>query len=1202
MLVITCSVFGQNIFTVTKTTDPNPFTDPFNNDDALCDPDMYGTLQWAINKANFAGGEPRIEFNIPGTGVQEILINTYLPQIKSNVTIDGTTQAGYTNGNPIIKINGQFKVQFGFNIYGADVKVIGLHIANFSNNAFLLYNSSNSEITDNVITNIYAPGIGLQIIASNYVEIYGNNIESNALNTAGTAKYGVYIDQSENCIVGSTEPGKANTIANCTKAGVAINGYKFNKISGNIIYNNPLAIQLGATANDNILPPVITSYTNGILSGTALPNSTIEVFGSTGPENANEYLASVVADGGGDWSLEVSTVYEYFVGTDRDNNENNSKLSEPIQTYPNNCVTPNQPEGIYIYNIGKNTAKVSWTPVTANASEIITYYWVVDTLPTTEYNYGICSGNTQDTSAVIFGINPEYTYYFKVYAKTSCDDLSSEYSSSKKFWIYVNSSLFVVIKENLSDYELSVFDSLKTYLLNLDEVLYFEKIYDGLNNEKLDNYFHLGCAYNDDSIKIVLDQTNLFTTVFFEPKIDFNPSCNVNCDGAINPTGQTSIIQDNYAYEMLNLPCAWGITTGNSAINIAVLDQDFHEPYYHPDLENVINSYHSIYTSNKPADEPGPDPNICEPFHGVAVAGIIAANPYNEIGLTGAGYDITVNAYCTRTPSDYMSDLHHQIAQAIVDGNKIINICYQYVCYSDFATHTNGYTPQTDIDVFTGYVDAGAVIVLSGGNEPLIFEPALDYGNKHQISAIPGVIVVGGVDRDNRVPFNDDAINGGVTDETAELTNHYAFAINEHVTICAPAKDVWTTTLSCDGTEYTYHAIDGTSFSTPFVSAAVGLMLSVNPDLTPEQIENILISTAEPISNFNTINGLIEQYNADRPDNPDEHFNYFKAGRLNTYQAVLVAQNYNESITSSYIAPDEITSFNEETIILNNLIVEGTLTLNSTLVQISETPEIVINDGGHLIINNNGKILSNNKSFYFGNITINGGGKLEIMSGTILDFFETIILVNEGGELVIDNAKIANSCGGLWQGIRVKGDKNYLGNIPYTNPGKLEIKNHSEIHNASIGVWASNNAVAKITDSKFYNCPTGVWLSSFDESFVSSSWNPTLKPRAFVSRTEFITDDNFISNPWAHVYLLDVDKMTLKGNKYMNITSEDLLHGSARGKGIYGVTATFSVIENQGLFNPPDFNVLPQNKSVFEGLYYGIYARTTSANTATIRN
>jgi len=67
--------------------------------------------------------------------------------------------------------------------------------------------------------------------------------------------------------------------------------------------------------NEGKLEPVIDTLTpTGILQGTAQTNYIIEIFGSTGPQNANEYLQTVVADGVGNWSASMSNFKcSYFI-------------------------------------------------------------------------------------------------------------------------------------------------------------------------------------------------------------------------------------------------------------------------------------------------------------------------------------------------------------------------------------------------------------------------------------------------------------------------------------------------------------------------------------------------------------------------------------------------------------------------------------------------------------------------------------------------------------------------------------------------------------------------------------------------------------------------------------------------------------------------------------------------------------------------
>jgi hypothetical protein len=66
-----------------------------------------GTLRWAIGQANAAPNpQHRILFNIPGAGLRIIeVLGSGLPAITQSVSIDGTSQPGYS-GSPLIVVRG----------------------------------------------------------------------------------------------------------------------------------------------------------------------------------------------------------------------------------------------------------------------------------------------------------------------------------------------------------------------------------------------------------------------------------------------------------------------------------------------------------------------------------------------------------------------------------------------------------------------------------------------------------------------------------------------------------------------------------------------------------------------------------------------------------------------------------------------------------------------------------------------------------------------------------------------------------------------------------------------------------------------------------------------------------------------------------------------------------------------------------------
>ncbi|MGM0650650.1 MAG: NosD domain-containing protein, partial [Bacteroidota bacterium] len=328
------NVFSQTVYTVTKSTDPDPFLHEYNYVDSLCDPDMLGTLQWAIRKTNDTPGDCVIEFDIPGEGPHEIALQNYLPQIYNTVHIDGTTQTGYALNNPVIIIDGQEQISDGFCINAADSVVIqGLHIKNFTNIGMVLFDSDYSTIRNNIVNmnNYKDPGTYHILIASSHnLGIYGNTIGDETTGEVCNST-GITLWDVDNCNIGGALPGEPNVVTKCVQ-GVAVGNSYHVKLSRNLIYDNTSGLSLSENANYNKPSPEIHNYSNNILSGTSAPNDTVEIFGSTGGQNANEYLISTTTGPDSTWSVEVTTTYPYFIATATDVDNNTSEMSGVVES------------------------------------------------------------------------------------------------------------------------------------------------------------------------------------------------------------------------------------------------------------------------------------------------------------------------------------------------------------------------------------------------------------------------------------------------------------------------------------------------------------------------------------------------------------------------------------------------------------------------------------------------------------------------------------------------------------------------------------------------------------------------------------------------------------------------------------------------------------------------------------------------------
>ena len=253
-----------------------------------------GSLREAINLSNSNPGADVVEFNIGGSGIRTINLTAPLPTIVDSVTIDATTQPGYTS-SPLIEINGEnagvaangLRISSPSTIRGlainrfsdAGIRIeqsgtnaatgsviqgnfIGVdptgQIARRNSGSGIVIDSSvgntiggNTRALGNVISGNNASGISLSGTGSNNNVIVGNTIGLNATGTFIIANTFEGIDLSNGSFnrIGGIDPGERNVISGNGFRGISIFG---SSARSNTIQNNYIGTDFkGQTALEN---------------------------------------------------------------------------------------------------------------------------------------------------------------------------------------------------------------------------------------------------------------------------------------------------------------------------------------------------------------------------------------------------------------------------------------------------------------------------------------------------------------------------------------------------------------------------------------------------------------------------------------------------------------------------------------------------------------------------------------------------------------------------------------------------------------------------------------------------------------------------------------------------------------------------------------------------------------------------------------
>lgn len=259
-------------------------------------------------------------------------------------------------------------------------------------------------------------------------------------------------------------------------------------------------------------------------------------------------------------------------------------------------------------------------------------------------------------------------------------------------------------------------------------------------------------------------------------------------------------------------PEAWDVTSGSRDVVIAILDTGIDAG--HPEFAGkLVTGVNALLGAGQPTDNRG---------HGTHVAGIAAAVANNGIGVAGVNWQARVMGVKVLDTGGRGSDstIARGINWAVDNGAKIVNLSLGGTAYN-----------KTLSTAVQRALQRGVILIAAAGNDYLLGNPRV------YPAAYDGVIGVGATDEnDLRASYSqvgnwiDFVAPGGdpVNDADAD-----------------PEHWLLSTWARSRGTGYAMAA--GTSQASPIVAGLAGLIWSVNPNLTSNQVIEIIRETAKDL-------------------------------------------------------------------------------------------------------------------------------------------------------------------------------------------------------------------------------------------------------------------------------------------------------------------------------------------------------------------
>lgn len=292
--------------------------------------------------------------------------------------------------------------------------------------------------------------------------------------------------------------------------------------------------------------------------------------------------------------------------------------------------------------------------------------------------------------------------------------------------------------------------------------------------------------------------------------------------------------------DLIKADSAWMLQKGNPRIKVAVVDGFVWGA--HPDLQiDSVNQCAVSYSSSKgyvySVGSAAPPSSIAQnssseayyASHGTHCAGLVGAINDNGMGVASIGGGVTlmgVSATTAQYPDNILYGMQG-VQWAAEHGANVISLSYGGVAPS-----------TTQRNVMQACYDAGIVVVAAAGNE----------GDENNPICYPAgyntVISVASVDGDGKLSYFSQWGKG-----RADIASPGGFITGKtypnvlSTTYCKSYK-----AKNYGFSETYYDGMQGTSMACPVAAGVVGLLLSNDSTLTPEEVKLRLQRTASPLN------------------------------------------------------------------------------------------------------------------------------------------------------------------------------------------------------------------------------------------------------------------------------------------------------------------------------------------------------------------